>query len=217
MTAGLFASAWVLAAASDEALRTIEFDWPGTVLHWVAAIGVVLALVALAISVYRRDARESGRGWRYVLTGLRLAVIASLVAIAINPQERTRQIAYRPSRVAVLIDTSLSMRFPESAARPSEGEAARTRAESVRDLMARSTLMSDLRKQHNVRVYTFDAGLTGPHAVYPSVAERVEPGAGGATGMGGTSDAAESSANPRPEGEGAAAPGPPTKAPKAPG
>jgi hypothetical protein len=218
MSAGLFASGWVLAAASDEALRTIEFDWPGTVLHWVAAIGLVLALVALAISIYRRDARESGRGWQYVLTGLRLAVIASLVAIAVNPQERTRQIAYRPSRVAVLIDTSLSMRFPETAAGPSEGEAKRTRAESVRDLMARSSLISDLRKQHNVRVYTFDAGLTGPHTVYPSVAERVELGSAGATGMGGANDAAGSdqqNATPPPEGEAAATPAPATKASKA--
>jgi hypothetical protein len=149
MSAGLFGYAAVLAAASDEALHTVEFDWPGTPLHWIAAVGVVLALIALAISIYRRDARESGRGWRYVLTGLRLAVIAALVAVAINPQERTRQIAYRPSRVAVLIDTSLSMRFPESGSNPSES--AKTRAESVRDLMTQSPLVTELRKQHNGR------------------------------------------------------------------
>lgn len=113
MTASLFASRMLLAAASDAALRTIEFDWPGSPLHWVAAVGVVLALLALAISIYRRDARESGRGWQYALTALRVAVLVSLAAIALNPQERTRQIAYRPSRVAVLIDTSLSMHFPK--------------------------------------------------------------------------------------------------------
>jgi hypothetical protein len=179
MIAGLFGARLLLAAASDEALRTIEFDWPRTPLSWIVAIGVVLALVSLAISIYRRDARESGRGWQYVLTGLRLAVILSLVAIAINPQERTRQIAYRPSRVAVLIDTSLSMRFPETVA--DRSEAARTRAESVRDLMMRSTLIAELRKQHNVRVYTFDSALTGPHAVFPSQAERIESGGSGAT------------------------------------
>jgi hypothetical protein len=188
MSAGLFGYGGVLAAASDEALHTVEFDWPGTPLHWIAAVGIVLALIALAISIYRRDARESGRGWRYVLTGLRLAVIAALVAIAINPQERTRQIAYRPSRVAVLIDTSLSMRFPESGSNPSES--AKTRAESVRDLMTQSPLVTELRKQHNVRVYTFDSGLTGPHAVYPSQAERIEAGAGAGTSAGDTNEAA---------------------------
>jgi hypothetical protein len=167
----------VLAAASDDALRSFEFDWPGSVLQWVAAVGIVLTLVTLAISVYRRDARESGRTWQYVLTALRLAVIASLVVIAINPQERTRQIAYRPSRVAVLIDTSLSMRFPETATKPSAG--ARTRAEAVRELMEHSAVISELRKQHNVRVYTFDSGLTGPHAVFPSQAERVDSSAAG--------------------------------------
>lgn len=188
MSAGLIGWTGVLAAASDEALRTVEFDWPGTPLHWVAAVGIVLALIVLAISIYRRDARESGRGWQYLLTGLRLAVIAALVAIAINPQERTRQIAYRPSRVAVLIDTSLSMRFPESGSNPSES--AKTRAESVRDLMTRSALVTELRKQHNVRVYTFDSGLTGPHAVYPSQAERIETGAGAGTNAGSTSETA---------------------------
>ena len=202
MSAGLFASALML-AASDEALRTIEFDWPGTVLQWVAGIGIVLALCSLAISVYRRDARESGPAWRYLLTGLRLAVIASLLVIAVNPQERTRQIAYRPSRVAVLIDTSLSMRFPESTARPSE--AARTRADAVRDLMLHSPLISELRKQHNVRVYTFDSGLTGPYVVYPSHAERTETVATAATAAeGAANDEApsekEKTATNRPEG-----------------
>ncbi len=176
MTASLFATPRLLAAASDEALRTIEFDWPGSPLHWVAAVGVVLALLVLAISIYRRDAHETGRGWKYMLTVLRVAVIVALAAIALNPQERTRQIAYRPSRVAVLIDTSLSMRFPESAARASE--ATHTRAEAVRDLMVGSPLLSELRKQHNVRVYTFDSTLTGPHATYPSQAERNEAVAG---------------------------------------
>ena len=56
----------LLAAASDAALHTIEFDWPGSPLHWVAGVGIVLALIALAISIYRRDARESGRGWQYL-------------------------------------------------------------------------------------------------------------------------------------------------------
>ncbi len=208
MSAGLIdlvRAGWVLAAASDEAPRLpIEFDWPVTPLQWVAAVGVVLALIVLAISIYRRDARESGRGWQYLLTALRLAVIASLVAIAINPQERTRQIAYRPSRVAVLIDTSLSMRFPESGSNPSE--AAKTRAESVRDLMTRSALVAELRKQHNVRVYTFDSGLTGPHAVFPSQAERIEAGAGAGTTAGGTNDAGDSE-NPQDAGTGQADPG----------
>jgi hypothetical protein len=188
--AGLFGCGEVLAAASDEALHTVEFDWPGSPLHWVAGVGIVLALIALAISIYRRDARESGRGWQYLLTGLRLAVIAALVIIAINPQERTRQIAYRPSRVAVLIDTSLSMRFPESGSNPSDS--AKTRAESVRDLMTRSPLVTELRKQHNVRVYTFDSGLTGPQAVYPSQAERIEAGATAGTNGGDANEAAAS-------------------------
>src|ERR1700722_9013701 len=90
-----------LLAVSDS-LRNFEFDWPATPGRWAIAIAAIVALVAVAIGVYRLDSRGLNRGWRVLLTALRLAVIALLVVIAVNPQERIRQMAFRPSGVAIL-------------------------------------------------------------------------------------------------------------------
>lgn len=159
--------------AAGDSLRNFEFDWPATPARWGVTIAALVALIAVAIGVYRLDTRSLGRGWRILLTALRLAVIAGLLVIAFNPQERIRQMAFRPSRVAILADTSLSMRFPEKASRASDSPGAeRNRAEAVRALLADSPLLAELQKHHNVRVYTFDSGLASPAAVVlPAEAE----------------------------------------------
>jgi hypothetical protein len=166
--------------AAGDSLHNFEFDWPATPARWAVTIAALLVLVAVAVGVYRLDTRGLGRGWRVLLTGLRLAVIAGLLVIAFNPQERIRQMAFRPSRVAILADTSLSMRFPEKMAGASASpEAQRNRADAVRALLADSPLLAELQKQHNVRIYTFDAGLASPPAVVlPAQAERVAAGPG---------------------------------------
>lgn len=160
--------------AAGDSLRNFEFDWPTTPGRWAIMITAIVVLVAVAIGVYRLDTRGLSRGWRALLTVLRLAAIAVLVVIAVNPQERIRQMAFRPSRVAILADTSLSMRFPEKALSDSTASGAqRNRADAIRALLADSPLLAELQKQHNVRVYTFDSGLASPPAVaLPAQAER---------------------------------------------
>jgi hypothetical protein len=176
-----FASGAGLVAASDS-LRNIELDWPATPGRWAMMIAALVVLVVVAVGVYRRDTRGLGRGWQVLLTALRLAVIAGLLVIAVNPQERIRQMAFRPSRVAILADTSLSMRFPEKAASASAAAGTqRSRADAVRALLANTPLLSELQKQHNVRIYTFDAGLASPpEVVLPAQAERIAAGPGSA-------------------------------------
>jgi hypothetical protein len=162
-----------LLAASDS-LRNFEFDWPSSPGRWAVTVTTVVVMIAVAVGCYRLDTRGLSRGWRVLLTALRLAAIAGLLVIAVNPQERIRQMAFRPSRVAILADTSLSMRFPEKTASTSTpAEAQRNRADAVRALLADSPLLAELQKQHNVRIYTFDSGLTSPPAVIlPAQAER---------------------------------------------
>ncbi len=109
--------------AADDSLRNFEFDWPATPARWAVTIAALVALIVVAVGVYRIDTRGLARGWRVLLTALRLAVIAGLLVIAFNPQERIRQMAFRPSRVAVLADVSLSMRFPEKTATASTSPA----------------------------------------------------------------------------------------------
>ena len=130
LTAGLL--------AAGDSLRNVEFDWPATPGRWAITITAIVILVATAIGVYRLDLRGMSGGWRVLLTTLRLAVIAALVVIAVDPQEHIRQMAFRPSRVAILADTSLSMRFPETAVGNAASPAAqRNRAEAIRDTLGR--------------------------------------------------------------------------------
>src|SRR5690606_28190099 len=106
------------------------------------------------------------RGW---LLTLRLAVIAGIVVIALNPQHRTQRVTHRPSRVALLVDTSVSMRFPNGESTSSA--AGPTRAEAVEQLLSGSQLIPRLQERHEVSLYTFDSGLRGPEDAFRTSSE----------------------------------------------
>ncbi len=168
----------LLAVESTGAFRAIEYDLPETPIEWMVCLGVLSLLLILGVRVYLRDTAELNRFWRYFLLLLRLSVLGSLVVVALNPQERTQKLAYRPSQVAVLIDRSLSMKFPENQVGPEEsskdvqnippGDSSRTRAEAVAELLGQSGLLDELRKNHAVSVYSFDSALNGPHVALRS-------------------------------------------------
>ncbi len=168
----------LLAIESTGAFRAIEYDLPETPVEWMVCLGVLSLLVILGVRIYLRDTAELHRFWRYFLLLLRLSVLAGLVAVALNPQERTQKLAYRPSQVAVLIDRSLSMKFPENQVGPndsaeesgsaSSSDAARSRADAIAELLGQSGMLEELRKNHSVSVYSFDSALNGPHAALRS-------------------------------------------------
>jgi hypothetical protein len=153
-----------LVAAADAIAPVMEFDLPEST---AGAIFFVLgALLALTVSVgiLWRDTAEQSRFWRGWLLTLRLSVLLGLLVVAINPQERTQQLAYRPSQVAVLVDRSLSMQFPESQpASPDAPANPRSRADAIGALLKDSELIANLRKNHSVSIYSFDSALNGPH------------------------------------------------------
>jgi len=160
-------------AAADDAgvLRSVELDVPSGPWDWTLAIVELGVAITLIVLFYLRDTRGMSRFWTVSLTTLRLAVLAGLVVVALNPQERTQKMSYRPSRVAVLVDTSLSMRYPESVAGANESSGAQvssaSRADAVRALLADTPLIETLREQHEVSLFTFDSALNGPHHVFP--------------------------------------------------
>ena len=168
----------LLAVESTGAFRAIEYDLPESPVEWMVCLGVLSLLLILGVRVYLRDTAELNRFWRYFLLLLRLSVLAGLVAVALNPQERTQKLAYRPSQVAVLIDRSLSMKFPENQVGPNDSaeesgnapstDAARSRADAIAELLGQSGMLEELRKNHSVSVYSFDSALNGPHAALRS-------------------------------------------------
>jgi hypothetical protein len=153
----------VLAQSAAEATattsRSLEFDWPQSGREWLLFAGFAFALVFI-VWMYVRDTRQLSRGWTVWLALLRIGVVAGLVVIALNPQERTQKDAFRPSEVAILVDTSTSMQQP--AGDPEEtGDAEReTRMAAVRELLTGSPLIAELQKSHNVDLYTFDSALS---------------------------------------------------------
>ncbi|MBC8289112.1 MAG: hypothetical protein H8E37_02245, partial [Planctomycetes bacterium] len=171
------------AAEGAGTFRAIEYDLPQSPMMWLVSIGGLVIFVGIILYTYIRDTRELNLFWKAWLLLLRLGAIAGILAIAINPQERTQKLAFRPSQVAVLIDRSLSMQFPEKqpvgvqlsgdAAAADASNDGRTRAEAVEELVAASGMIKELRKNHTVNVYTFDSKLNGPHATFRSLDPRV--------------------------------------------
>lgn len=165
----------LLFAATDAATLTVrEFDWPSTPLGWLGMIGGGLLLLVWTMWLYLRDTADLSWFWKIWLTSLRVATLIALVIIALNPSDRTQKQSYRQSRVAVLVDTSLSMRHP--AGNPAEERSLGTmngpsRTDRIKQLLVDFKLIETLRQQHEVSVYTFDSALTGPHRVFPRAVE----------------------------------------------
>lgn len=172
----------------SKGLTIIECDWPET--GWGLALfwGVCLGLAAYVIWQNLRESR--GRSWGFAawLIGLRLAVIAALATIFLGPQERTQEMAYRPSRVAIAVDTSLSMRHPSGGNEPTGEAVVTTRAERAAVLV--NQLTSELRAVHEVSVFSFDRELAGPHAVLAPLDPETQ----------GTNAAVPSASSPQPKG-----------------
>ncbi len=164
-----FNSLPIAVAETAETVRSIEFTLPEAPWQWaVAGLGLVL-VVAAVVTLYLRDTASFALPWKIWLTVLRLCVFAGLLVVALNPQERTRRTSFRPSRVVVLADTSLSMRYPATAASPgssaSSAKSQPTRSEAADELLSKSSLIERLRERHEVSIYTFDSTLAGPHHV----------------------------------------------------
>ena len=123
--------------------------------HWALVGCITIFVMTYVVLWYRRDAVEQQRpvGWALVL--LRMAALAGILLYFFQFDRRTEQRVVRDSRVAVLVDTSLSMTLP---AEPSESGVAssNTRAEEISRLLGQSDFLQQLSSQHQTTVYRFD-------------------------------------------------------------
>jgi branched-subunit amino acid transport protein len=103
-------SSILLAAETTAALTSRELDLPQSPFGWLLLLGGSVVVFAWVVWLYLRDTHELSPVWKAWLTILRLSVLGCLLVIALNPSDRTQKQAFRPSRVAIAIDTSLSMR-----------------------------------------------------------------------------------------------------------
>ena len=178
-----------LATLAADTRMAWELDLPTSPMAWMGWLAVTVIGIVFVVGLYLRDASELHPFWKIWLMVLRLGAWAGLLAIAVNPQERTQTTSFRPSRVVIAVDTSLSMQLPESspdelkAATAANGEqpevkAARSRFEAVRQLLESSKLIAELQRNHDVSLFTFDSTLAGPHWQFRSTDARTVGQAG---------------------------------------
>ncbi len=145
--------------AVEETIREIEWGWPESGWGWAGLVLGSVLLLSFVVACYLRDTRDMSRVWTSWLLLLRLGLIVGLLLVFVNPRERESERTFRASRVILLVDTSLSMSFPEKKLGTSGGGNERTRALALREMLSESDLIKRMTVDHQVRVYTFDAGL----------------------------------------------------------
>jgi hypothetical protein len=164
----------VIAQSATESFEAIELSLPDSAGGMLALIVGMVVLFGLAVRTSLKDSRFLKPGWRAALLIPRLAALALIVAILVNPSRRTQTSRTEQSRVGVLVDTSLSMAYPETVAVADSGEDTQlsespeqsvSRMEAVVATLVNSDLLNELSETHAVSLYTFDSVLKGPQAV----------------------------------------------------
>jgi hypothetical protein len=116
----------------------------------VVAIAIALTIIALA---WRALAREE-RAWRrWVLLALRLGAVLAALVLFFEPAVQMQNVTRLPNQIAVLVDSSESMRLSERAGEPSRAERA------ARWLSSATPAFERLRQQHKLDFYSFGRDL----------------------------------------------------------
>ena len=148
-------------ALPADALTRTRFEWGRiqTNSDWIVPIAVCLAIMLFVRYLYRRDAVELPPVLGWLLTALRIAVFYGLLGLYLEPQWRVEREMPRNSRAAIVVDGSLSMRQTDAGGAAAPGAAAApvaSRSGQAVDALAKSPLLADLRKVHDVTVWRFD-------------------------------------------------------------
>lgn len=134
-------------------LTRTTFEWARIQSNndWIAPILATVLILFLVRALYRRDAAELSRGVARLLLGLRTAAVLALLIFYLHPQWRVEQERRIDSRVALLVDTSLSMGL-----RDADGS---SRANQIVDALEQSNFIERLRRRNEVAIYTFAESL----------------------------------------------------------
>jgi hypothetical protein len=143
---------------SREGEFSLQFNphWPGQAAVGAVTWNVLLAILAglLVWTVYRREGRS--RPVRIALGVMRGLLLAFLLVLLNRPVLTLGQSRTEPSVVAIMVDDSVSMRVRDAGT--GANGAPLSRIEAVEALLspADRSLLSELAKVHQVRLYKFD-------------------------------------------------------------
>ncbi len=113
---------------------------------------VVIAALAWAVFLYRKDSVDLNRASSWLLTALRLLTIATIVLFVANPGQRSETRVVKNSRLAILMDSSLSMGLTEPI---SEGSTERAVRYQQLVQWVEGASIPRLCADHRVSVYRF--------------------------------------------------------------
>ncbi len=157
-----------------QSFQATELDLPESTVGILLLGGLIAILFGLAFRTSWRDSRFLKTPWRIALLIPRLLVLLMVIAIILNPRQRTQVTRIEKSRVSILVDTSSSMAFPAndipistgtSGAPEAEGaDPKQSRTDAVNQILIETGLLEQLAQVHTVSVYTFDSALHGPVA-----------------------------------------------------
>lgn len=147
-----------LASASDWSFRFADLwspTWPLVVL--------LFALIGYYTWQYRRDAQRLSPTRKAILTSLRLAIVGLVVLMLLKPTLNIAETEKRTPVVAVVIDESLSMAYPDARNHPfvpaAGNRAERSRFAVAREAAARLVEQAGLGSDHRVIVYKFSGNV----------------------------------------------------------
>ncbi len=132
--------------------------------HWFILALCIAAILSYVVYWYRRDWNELPKSIGWALLALRMTALLGILIFFLDLQKRTEQRVTRPSKLAVLVDTSLSMTMPEQdesdgqvgADGGSSAVGGTNRITAVQRAFGQSRLLHELRNRHDVQVYGFD-------------------------------------------------------------
>ena len=111
----------------------------------------VVSFLAVVVFVYRRESTNISRGLAILLASLRTIALTGILLFVLNPMLRSETRITKNSRLAVLVDTSLSMGLKDS----SDGAEFPRRIDQVISAFQSSPSITRLRENHDVTIYRF--------------------------------------------------------------
>ena len=128
-------------------------------LHWFIFACLLTGLISYVVYWYRKDWSELPKGIGWALLLLRMLALLGILIFFFDLQKRTEQKVIRSSKLAVLVDTSLSMTMPQqddSEKTAASDPASTSRISAVQNAFSKSPLLKQLQQRHDVSVFRFD-------------------------------------------------------------
>ena len=120
--------------------------------HWLLAVVFVFAFASWIVWFYRRDTKKLNRPVAWALGAMRMFVVVALVIYFLGLEKRTELRTVKDSRIAVVVDTSLSMGLRDDR----ESGGSETRIDEVVRWVKTQQPIQRLQQQHEVSIYRFD-------------------------------------------------------------